>query len=51
MQTKLEIFNDSPTYAEVICKRVCELCDKQNHNPNIRKYRMLSIRDIINYTR
>lgn len=39
MQTKLNIFNTTPTQAEITCKRIMKACDevKDNHKKRIVK--------------
>ena len=39
MQTKLNIFDTTPTQAEITCKRIMEACDgvKDNHKKRIVK--------------
>ena len=46
MQTKLHIFKDTPTYSEIVCKRVVKMCDNIERK-DLRRCEMVSIKDII----
>ena len=44
-QQEIDIFKDTPTYAEIVCKRIYGYC--QQHNEPKRIKRTLSIKDVI----
>ena len=46
MQTKLNIFDNTPTYGEIVCKRIIELCDKKDMKPRI-NYNMYNIKKVM----
>jgi len=46
MQTRLDIFKDTPTYSEMICRRIYALCETQNVKPE-RTMKVMSIKEIL----
>lgn len=47
MQTKLNIFENSPTKGDIVCRRIVQRCLEAGEGANRRTFKMISIQEIM----